>query len=264
MFFYAAKVLWFLAQPSSLIAIALGVGILLVGTAWRRLGRRLLAGAFLALLIVGLTPVSEALIIPLEGRFPRPDLGRGPPVAGIIVLGGSEDSRAMPPRELAGLNETAERITEAVALARRFPEARVVFTGGTAALLERPLPEATTMGRLLTALGVPPSRLTLEDRSRDTYENAVFTRRLVEPRPGERWLLVTSGWHMPRAVGAFRRAGFAVEPWPVDFRTSGRLELWFNSGLPEGLRRMDLAMHEYVGLLVYHLRGRTSALLPAP
>ncbi len=85
------------------------------------------------------------------------------------------------------------------------------------------------MGRLLEALGVPRERLTLESRSRDTYENAVFTKRLINPAPGERWLLVTSGWHMPRAIGCFRKAGFPVEAWTVDYRTSGRVDLWPNS-----------------------------------
>jgi uncharacterized SAM-binding protein YcdF (DUF218 family) len=264
MFFYAAKLVWYLAQPSSLIAIALLLGAILSGTAWRRLGRRLLVGGLVALVVCGLTPLSEALILPLENRFPRPDLDRGGPIAGMIILGGAEDARATPPRELAGLNEAAERMTEAVALARRLPQARIVFTGGSAAMLTTELPESATMGRLLEALGVAPERTTLENRSRDTYENAAFTKRLLNPQPGQRWLLITSGWHMPRAVGCFRRVGFPVEAWPVDYRTSGRLSLWLNTGIPEGLRRMDFVMKEYVGLVVYYLHGRTSALFPGP
>ena len=120
------------------------------------------------------------------------------------------------------------------------------------------------MARLLEALGVAKERITLESRSRDTYENAVFTKRLVNPGAGERWLLITTAWHMPRAMGCFRQAGFAVEPWPVDYRTSGRVELWLNTGIPEGLRQMDFIMREYAGLAMYYLTGRTGALLPGP
>ncbi len=264
MFFYAAKVVWFLAQPSSLIAIVLMTGAVLFGTSWCKLGRRLLIGGLAALLICGLSPLSDALIAPLENRFARPDLASGSPIAGIVVLGGVEDSRANPPRELAGLNEAAERMTEAVALARRFPEARLVFTGGSANLLAAGLPKATAMGRLLEALGVAPERITLESRSRDTYENAVFTKSLVNPGAGERWLLITTAWHMPRALGCFRQAGFAVEPWPVDYRTNGRAELWLHGGIPEGLRQMDFIVREYAGLVMYYARGRTDALLPGP
>jgi uncharacterized SAM-binding protein YcdF (DUF218 family) len=264
-FFIAAKVLWFLAQPSSLIAMAAIAGAALSATAWKRLGQRLLWGALAALLVCGLSPLGDALIRPLEQRFPRADLEQGAPVAGIIVLGGAEDSRAEGSPQVAALNEAAERYTEAVVLARRLPQARLVFTGGTGALLRTQAPEAESAGRLFTALGIAGERIVLEARSRDTYENALLTYRLLAPKPGERWLLVTSAWHMPRAIGCFRRAGFAVEAWPVDYRAppAGRL-VRINDSIPEGLRRFDFVLREYVGLAAYHLAGRTDALFPAP
>jgi uncharacterized SAM-binding protein YcdF (DUF218 family) len=264
LFFYLSKFIWFLAQPSSAIAIIMIAGAVLAGTSWHKLGRRLLIAGLAALVIVGLSPLSAALIVPLENRFPRPDLTRGGPITGILILGGAVDARANPPRELAGLNESAERLTEAVALARLYPQARVVFVGGSAAILTTEQPEAATMGRLLVALGVAKERITLEQDSRTTYENAVFAKRLVNPKPGERWLLITSGWHMPRAMGCFRKAGFAVEPWPVDFRTSGSVELWPNPAITVGLRQVDFVAKEYIGLVMYYLSGRTSALFPGP
>lgn len=263
MFFYAAKILWMLLQPTSLIAEALVAGLILTRTGWARLGRHLLTGGVIALIAIALLPFGEWLVIPLENRFPRADLEKGPPPTGIIILGGAEDARADPPRELAGLNEAAERYTEAVALARRYPQARVVFTGGTALLVLKAAGESVTAGRLLEALGIDKSRITLEGRSRDTYENAVFTKELVKPAPGQRWLLITSGWHMPRAMGCFRRAGFPVEPWPVDYRTNGRYSVWPNDRPADGLREFDSAVREYVGLVMYYLRGRTDALFPA-
>jgi uncharacterized SAM-binding protein YcdF (DUF218 family) len=264
LFFYLAKTLWFLAQPSSAIAIVSIAGAALVGTAWHRLGRALLVAGLAALVVCGLSPLSAALIVPLENRIPRANLERGGPIAGIVVLGGVEDARADPPRELAGLNEAAERVTEAVALARRYPAARVLFAGGSGAIFTEEAPEATSMARLLEGLGIARERTTLESRSRDTYENAVFAKRLADPAPGQRWLLVTSAWHMPRALGCFRQAGFAVEPWPVDYRTSGRIELWLNRSIPDGLKQMDFVVREYVGLVMYYLRGRTPSLLPGP
>lgn len=265
MFFYLAKVLWFLAQPSSLIGLAILLGAVLSGSRWQRLGRRVLAAGVIGLLVCGLAPVGDLVVLPLENRFPRPDLTTGPPVTGIVILGGAEDARADPPREVAGLNEAAERYTEGAVLARLLPQARIVFSGGTGTITGAEVtPEAVLAERILTALGVPRERLTLESRSRDTYENAVFTTRLLRPTSGERWLLVTSGWHMPRAVGCFRKAGFMVEAWPVDYRTSGRFEWIIERSIPDGLRRVDYALREYVGLLVYYLAGRTSALLPGP
>jgi uncharacterized SAM-binding protein YcdF (DUF218 family) len=267
MFFILAKVLWFLLQPSTLM-----IGAVLAGTGlsatkrWCRLGRGLAWGGGVALAICGIAPLGDALIQPLESRFQRPDLDRaGPSIAGIIVLGGGEDGQAIGAPQLAGLNEAAERYTEAVALARRLPGARVVFSGGSGRLLTVEEPEAAGAGRLFAALGVAEDRITLEGKSRNTHENAVLTAQIVKPQPHQRWLLVTSAWHMPRAMGCFRQAGFAVEAWPVDYRTPRPLDLTRVYGsVPEGLRRIDFVTREYVGLVGYYLTGRIEALLPGP
>jgi uncharacterized SAM-binding protein YcdF (DUF218 family) len=265
-FFVLAKVLWFLLQPSSLMVGCVAAGAALARTRWCRPARALLWGGLAALLIAGLSPLGDVLIRPLEGRFPRPDLDRpGAPVTGIIVLGGGEDGRAADSPQLAPLNEAAERYTETVALARRFPGARLVFSGGSLGLLGNVPSEADLAGRLFEALGIAGDRITLEREARDTFENARLTARILEPKPGERWLLVTSAWHMPRAMGAFRRAGFAVEAWPVDYRTSqGLTRLQSYSSIPEGLRRIDFIVREYVGLAAYYATGRTDALWPGP
>ena len=265
MFFVLAKVLWFLLQPSSLLIAGAMAGAALLHTKWYRAGRRLLWGGLAALLIGGLSPFGDLLSRPLEGRFPRAEIGDGAGVAGIIVLGGAEDSRNADGIELAPLNEAAERYTEAAVLARRLPHARVVFTGGSGMLVRSGPQEAEVAGRLLVALGLGKERLTLEAESRDTHENALFTARLIKPEAGERWLLVTSAAHMPRAVGVFRKAGFAVEAWPVDYRAPRRLAmLRLQSSFPEGLRRIDAILREYIGLAMYYAAGRTSALWPGP
>jgi uncharacterized SAM-binding protein YcdF (DUF218 family) len=173
----------------------------LMGTSRRRLALRLVWGAAAALAVCGLSPLGDVLIKPLEDRFVRGDVGEdGAKIAGIIVLGGAEDSRVVGRPELAALNEAAERYIEGVVLARRLVHARLIFTGGSGALLSVQEPEAVRAGRLFEALGIAPDRITLETQSRDTYENAAFTARMVKPKPSERWLLVTSAAHMPRAI----------------------------------------------------------------
>jgi len=265
LFFYLSKILWFLAQPSSLVALVLAAG-LIVSASRPRLKSRLLWSGWLLLIGLGLSPLGGALLLPLEERFPRPDLSRpGTRVDGVIVLGGAEDPRVGALRNTMALNEAAEREIEALSIAQKFPEAKVVFSGGSAEILDAKPPEAESAARFFTELGLAPSRLLIEPNSRNTDENAVFTRDLVKPKAGERWLLITSAFHMPRAMGCFRKAGFAVEAFPVDYRTSGYDEIRrpFPS-IPEGLRRIDLVLKEYVGLLVYYLTGRTDALFPAP
>jgi uncharacterized SAM-binding protein YcdF (DUF218 family) len=167
------------------------------------------------------------------------------------------------------LNEAAERLVEAAILTRRFPGAKIAFSGGDAGVLYKAGSEAEGAESLLAALGVPRDRLILEAKSRDTYENAVLLKEELakqsELGPGRRWLLVTSAYHMPRAIGAFRQAGFDVEAWPVDYRTRGRADLIrpFDK-VSEGLRRVDVASREWAGLLAYRLTGRSDALFPAP
>jgi uncharacterized SAM-binding protein YcdF (DUF218 family) len=269
MFFYLAKGLWFLLQPSTLIALLIGYGAILIWTGWARWGRRFVTIGAILLLVAGLSPLGNALILPLENRFPRVNLDDPPAPAGFIILGGAEDRLVGSARHVPALNEAAERMVEAAVLARLYPEAKIAFSGGDAGILYRTGNEAEGAETLLTTLGVAQDRLILEAKSRDTYENAAFLKeelmRLGELGPGKRWLLITSAYHMPRAMGAFRASGFDVEPWPVDYRTRGTADLTrpFDK-VSEGLRRVDVASREWAGLLAYWLRGRSDALFPAP
>jgi uncharacterized SAM-binding protein YcdF (DUF218 family) len=161
------------------------------------------------------------------------------------------------------LNASGDRFVEAAILARHYPSARIVVTGGTGALMLAGEGDGDTAPRLLTALGVAPERLIMESRSRDTYENALFTRELVRPQPGEVWLLVTSAFHMPRSVGLFRKAGFEIVPWPVDYQTAGteRAGLAQDNAL-DSLRNLTLAIREWIGLVAYRATGRIDEVLP--
>ena len=264
MFFAFAKILGFFAAPSN-IFISLGLlGILLMATRFARAGRRLAVFSVLLLAIAGLSPLGNAIILPLEERFPPWDASRGAP-AGIICLGGALDTVVSSTRNDVALNEAAERMTAIAELARRFPQARIVFTGGSGWLIYDGATEAELAARLFASFGIAKERITLEDKSRDTLENARFTKALVQPKPGERWLLVTSAHHMPRSVGLFRAEGFPVEAFPVDYRTRGAIDMLRPfSPLSDGLRRTDTAMREWVGLLIYRISGRTDALFPAP
>jgi uncharacterized SAM-binding protein YcdF (DUF218 family) len=158
----------------------------------------------------------------------------------------------------------AGRVIAIATLARAYPNARIVYSGGDASLLANGLSEANFLYPLLDYFGIPRERVMLESRSRNTEENAVFSKELVEPKPGERWLLVTSAQHMPRAVGCFRRVGFAVEAYPVAWHTGKRVGLYPADVVGHGLGQLDSAVHEWLGLVVYRLTGRTSELLPGP
>jgi uncharacterized SAM-binding protein YcdF (DUF218 family) len=266
MFYFISKALWFVCQPSSLIVSALVVSAGLLCLGKTKQGRHWCIGSLGALVVCGFLPLADVLLAPLESRFSRPDQsGLGAGVDGIIVLGGAEDGRINVTRELMSLNDAGERLTEAVALARQFPKARVVFSGGSDAILRTKLPEAQRAQQFLTVLGVDPARITLEDRSRNTHENAVFTAQLLGLQSGRKWLLVTSAFHMPRSIGIFRQIGLDVMPWPVDYRTPTGAALFmpYNS-ISYGLHRFDFVVKEYIGLAAYWATGRSQSLFPHP
>jgi uncharacterized SAM-binding protein YcdF (DUF218 family) len=264
MFFVLSKVLAFLAIPSNII-LGIGVlGIVLMLTRFRRAGVRLMVACLLLIVIIGVLPIGRSLIAMLENRFP-PGKEGGPPITGIIVLGGPIDSRMTVARGSLSITGEVERLIEGAALARRHPAARLVFTGGNPSLFRDDPPESFYAAQLFEQLGVPASRLVFEDKSRNTEENAVFTKRLLDPKPGERWLLVTSAVHMPRAVGVFRKAGFPVEAYPVDWHTlPGADLLHVPRSLLDGVGALDAVSHELAGLLAYWITGSSSDLFPGP
>jgi uncharacterized SAM-binding protein YcdF (DUF218 family) len=261
MTFVASKLFWALAAPGNLLLLLLLAALVAMARDRRRRGLVAAFAVALTLFAVAILPVGQWLAAPLENRFPVPAVPER--VDGIVLLGGAVAPAVSRAHGRIALNEAAERITETLALMQRHPEAKVVVTGGEAALWPRPdEEEAKQMRALLVELGVAPERVLSEDRSRNTYENAVMSRALVQPKPGETWLLVTSAAHMPRAVGCFRHVGWEVLPYPVDFRTEDHpLPVLL---LSAHLALLDFAAKEWVGLAAYRLLGRTDTLFPAP
>jgi uncharacterized SAM-binding protein YcdF (DUF218 family) len=260
-FFYVSKIAWFFASPTNFLVALAVLGAALLFTRWKRLGRAAAALAALGLLVIGFSPFAKLIVRPLEDRFPQQTVDDRP-VHGIVVLGGAIGFG----RGQVAFNEAAARMTTGVAIAKRHPGARLVFTGGDGSLLEGDgRTEADAANAFFRLAGIDGERLVLEGRSRNTRENALFTRELIDPKAGERWLLVTSAFHMPRAVGCFRAVGLDLEAFPVDYRTEG------DAGdarpfrhLFNGMQLADLAAKEWIGLLAYRLAGYTLDLLPRP
>jgi len=263
LFFVLSKTLGVMLLPTNFL-IALGVAGALLMTRFAASGRRLLVTSVVLLAICGFSPLGNLLLYPLEQRFPPWDAAQGPP-DGIIVLGGAIDADVSVAHDMPVIRSAPDRMIAAAALARQYPHLRIVFSGGSSNLIANDAREADYATEVFEDLGIDKSRLTLERRSRNTYENAVFSKMVAAPKAGERWLLVTSAFHMPRSIGLFRKVGFAVQAYPVDWRVGGRDDLFSFTGFAgAGLGRTDTALREWVGLIAYRLTGRTSELLPGP
>jgi uncharacterized SAM-binding protein YcdF (DUF218 family) len=264
LFFFLSKTLGIMLLPTNFL-IGLGLlGLILLATRFASLGLKLVIASIALLAICGFSPLGNLLLHPLESRFPPWDAAQGAP-DGIVVLGGSIDADVSVAHGLAAFTAAAGRVVEAAALAHRYPNARIIFSGGSANLISADAREADYAAAIFESLGVSRERLTMERRSRNTQENAEFSKALAAPKSGERWLLVTSAYHMPRSVGLFRKAGFAVEPYPVDWRTRKRADiLTFSPVASEGLERMDIGIREWIGLAAYWATGKIDDLLPGP
>lgn len=260
-FYYLSKVFWLLAQPVSLAFLFGLAGLILLVVRRRRLAA-LSAGA--GLMVLGLatfTNLGAVLIAPLENRFERP-ASLPAQVDAIILLGGATSARVSTARRVAEITDAGDRLVETLWLAQRYPDARIVLTGGVAAVTPGAETEATTMQRLLLQFGIEPKRLVLEEAARNTDENAGNTRSLLGSNPGT-VILVTSAFHMPRSMGLFRKVGIEALAWPTDYRSTG--QEWFGLDIAEPVSNMEttsIALKEWIGLAVYHWSGRIDVLLP--
>ncbi|HYH37824.1 MAG TPA: YdcF family protein [Azospirillum sp.] len=265
MSFILSKVLWGLVQPGNALVLLLAFGTALLFSrreSRRRTGRRIVAAAALGFLVLTTLPVGTWAIRPLEERFSKPVLPKH--ADGIIVLGGALNPPVAAERGEPSLNDAAERILATAELGLRYPNARVVFTGGSGSLFGGRYREGEVMRGALDQVGFDTGRVLFENESRNTWENALLSRDLVEPKPGETWILITSGWHMPRSVGIFRRVGWDVLPYPVDYRSRPGPRPYVIFELDGNLDKLSWAVREWIGLVAYRLMDRTDALFPAP
>ncbi|MBT5561067.1 MAG: YdcF family protein [Rhodospirillaceae bacterium] len=263
MFFYLSKIFWFFANPGNVLLIVLCLGAALVFRRRDKLGRRLLAIAAVLSLIVAVVPIGVNLIIVLENRFPvvhqLPEK-----VDGIIVLGGVVDEVVTKSRGQISIGGAVERLTEFASLSKKYPNAKLVFTSGSGKLLTQDIKEGDAVGPSLEGLGVDINRVQIENQSRNTYENAVMSKQLVNPDPAETWILITSAFHMPRTVGIFRQVGWKALPYPVDFQFTNEFLFTLTFNLIGGYGLLSQAIHEWLGLIFYRLTDKTDSLFPGP
>lgn len=263
MFYILSKLVWALAQPLSLIFIALLFGILLLARRRHRGAAVLLSLSAVGFFFACFTNVGVLLFGALEDRFERPPL---PAEVGlIIVLGGGVDGHVSASRSITELDVAGDRFVEALFLARLYPNARLLVSGGIGGLTGEGEGDAVVAQRFFVRMGIDASRLVLEGESRTTAENAELTRKIMADAPAGATLLVTSGWHMPRSMGAFRKVGINATPWPTDFRSTKGEGFSIDPYQPaRNALALTHASKEWVGLVAYYLAGKSDTLIPGP
>lgn len=240
-----SQLIWLLLRPSALFVICLSVGMVFSTIGFRRTGLLMTSAAVLAVAAVGIFSIPDHLLRDLENRYPRPATMPSE-ITGILMLGGITNQHISEDRNAFDLSASAERLVEVAALARTYPRAEIWLLGRN---------EAASTRHILTALGVPPDRLRHETKSANTYENLTFAKQQISPETGERWLLVTSAWHMPRAMAVARAINLPVIAYPTDYRTLATPAVRIGADVAQNLLEFDIAVKEFVGMWVYRARG---------
>ncbi|MEY2770288.1 MAG: hypothetical protein RIQ38_707, partial [Pseudomonadota bacterium] len=241
-----------ITQPLFWVAVWWGLALLVLSR-WRRLAVGMLWTGLLLLGLLGFRALPDALLRPLENRYPVPLATEVDRHVGIIVLGGAlEHPDSFVAHGQVPLGFSAERLTVPLGLMRQHPKLLLLFSGGEGRLLTTGLTESAMVKVFYQQQGLDMARLRVEEGSRTTRENAQQVARLLGDRCRQPWLLVTSAWHMPRSMAEFEAVGCTVTAYPVDYRTGHATPL-LDYAVADSLMRWQIALHEWLGQWVYRL-----------
>jgi uncharacterized SAM-binding protein YcdF (DUF218 family) len=268
LFFVFSKIVQFCIEPLNWVIVFVALSLLFLSLRKPHLCKRFLLFALADLLLVGWLPTSEVFLRTLEDRVPKVQLAQmsEPDFAGIIILGGAiEGGEIAEDRGEISIYSSAERVTKAFELIRKYPDLPYIFSGFSNRLSPIGVSEADAFKQLVAEQGLPDKNAHYENQSRNTYENVVLMKPMIldlgargikeADAPPKPWLLITSASHMYRSVKIFQKQGISVIPVPVDYQTGNRLH-WSSFDLMEGAKQWNNFLHEAVGLLAYWITGR--------
>lgn len=263
MFFYLSKIFYFLLHPINAYVFICIIAMGLMWFNWHRSGRWLMSVSTLVLILVTAFPIGIWMRIHLEQRFPQPT-SLPAQIDGILVLGGAVNPALSVDHNQLILQSTTERLFSFAALAEEYPEAKLIYSGGSGSLTKQELKEADVARVALKRLGMDTDNVIFENQSRNTFENIRLTKKLVTPKVGENWILVTSAQHMPRAMGIARAEGWQMIPYPVDYNFAKQMKLGMSLNFSQGAGNLYSGLYEFIGLAMYRLTGKIDEFYPAP
>ncbi|MDM9646892.1 YdcF family protein [Rhizobium sp. S163] len=259
--FVFSKLVWIFGQPLSLAFLLVLVALIAGLIRFRIISLLATACAALVLFVTLYTTVGNYLLQGLEDRFAKPQ--DPAELTCMIVLGGGFENEVNTSRHGIEMNAGGDRFIETLRLAQKYPQSRILVSGGDGSMSGVYEGDAVMAERFFPMFGVAKERLVQETTSRTTFENAVNTKDLLASQGLSNCLLITSGYHMPRSVGIFRKLGIDVTPWPTDYRTDGHERLALDFSQPNrNAQNMTTAIREWFGLVGYYFAGRTSELYP--
>ncbi len=254
MFFYLSKIFWIVIQPLNLILILFIISAICLKLQFLGVAKLTSYVAIAGIILLGFTQLPDLALKSLENKYPVPELINEP--YGIIVLGGGISAKRDSSAASYELNEAADRLTVALGIKREYPNAKMIFTGGNNTLLGRGKLEADAARAMVEDLYGDDLGIIFESNARTTAENASETKKLLETELHREWLLVTSAYHMPRAMAVFVKADFKVKAYPADFVSSPFRFPYISTSAVNQFRKMNLYLKEIIGYIGYQLSGR--------
>ena len=261
MFFTISKIFWLLAAPLNAILILTAIGLALFYFK-KPIGKRILIFTAWVFILLGFLPVGHNLIVFLERQYDVP--AQIPEnIDGIIVLGGSFNSYLSEKTGRIAVNSNINRMVDFMALSKQYPNAKKVFSGGSGNILRPERKEADDAKDFLDMLEFNSNEFIFERESKNTYENAKFSQELLQPKVGEKWIVITSDFHMPRTVSIFNKLGWDIIPYPTGMKTSGQYRLTpLNFNVVGNFFFLSHALKEMIGVGVYFVTGKSALFFP--
>ena len=256
MSFYLSKILWLIINPFNILLFFSLLTILLLLLNIKKLGIFSLYFFLILLLSFGFFPFGKYLTYCLEKSYHNSYIPNH--VDGILILGGATEPFLSKEFDQINFTSSAERLVESVTLIKKYKNAKIIFSSGSGSITYPKLGHAEVAKKFFVKMGLDTNRIFFENKSRNTYENILFSKHIANPIKNEKWLLVTSARHMNRAIFIGQKVDWALIPYAVDFNVPKKIKFKLSFNILSNLNFMQKASHEWVGLIAYYIMGRTS------
>mgnify|MGYP001416729970 FL=1 len=260
MSFYLSKILWLIVNPFNIFIFITLFTMFLYFINFRRLSLIIYLINFIFIALISFLPIGSYLTYIIEKEF-HTNTKFPEQVDGILILGGATNPLLFKEFDQISLNGSAERLVESVMIIRKFEKAKVIFSGGSGIVNRSDLGHSQVAKLFYKKIGVDINKIFFEDKSRNTYENIIYSKKIAKPKKNENWLLITSAFHMKRALLIAEKNNWKLIPYAVDFKNVKEFKVIPNLNLLSNLNSFQSGLHEWLGLVSYYLMGRTDKFL---
>ena len=260
MAFYFSKYFWLIFNPFNLFIFIIFFALIINFFSKGFLNKILFFLIFVSFIITGVMPTGKYLIYTLEKEF-HDKIILPDKIDGILILSGASNPELTEEFNQINLSGSVERLTESIQLINQYPLAKIIFSGGSGTLKKFSLTQGEVVKMLFNNFDIDTSKIIFELNARNTYENILLSKKIANPMPSENWLLVTSAFHMSRAMNVAETLEWTFIPFAVDFKVSKNF-FWLPSlNFFENMNTFQFSSHEWIGLLAYYLMGRSNKII---